>query len=101
MIFDDIRAACARVASEASHVHIVAPALESYASTLTADQLRVLEDDPAHKRLGSDEASAAYVISLDAINFGSGYFPALRKREGMSGYHTIATAWREAAGRLL
>jgi hypothetical protein len=30
--------------------------------------------------------------TLDAINFGSGYFPHLRKRPGMSGYFTVATS---------
>lgn len=35
------------------------------------------------------------MIALDAINFGSGWFPVLRKRPGLSGYQTIATACRE------
>jgi hypothetical protein len=35
------------------------------------------------------------VITLDSVNFGSGYFPHIRKRPGQSGYHTVATAWRE------
>ncbi|MEZ5167114.1 MAG: hypothetical protein R2695_11730 [Acidimicrobiales bacterium] len=34
------------------------------------------------------------MLSLDAINFGSGYFPYLRKRPGMSGYHTVASSLR-------
>jgi Potential Queuosine, Q, salvage protein family len=34
-------------------------------------------------------------LTLDAINFGSGWFPTLRKRPGRSGYHTIATGVRE------
>ena len=29
---------------------------------------------------------------MDAINFGSGWFPTLRKRAGLSGYNTIAAA---------
>ena len=52
-------------------------------------------EDPGRQRLGDDESSAAFVITLDAINFGSGYFPYLRKREGMSGYHTVAGALRD------
>jgi hypothetical protein len=35
---------------------------------------------------------AAFWITLDAINFGSGWFPTLRKRDGRSGYFTIASA---------
>jgi len=35
---------------------------------------------------------AAYFFTLDAINFGSGWFPTLRKRPGSSGYFTVAWA---------
>jgi hypothetical protein len=40
-------------------------------------------------------ADADHVLQLDAINFGSGWFPTLRKRPGMSGYRTIAAAFAE------
>jgi hypothetical protein len=33
---------------------------------------------------------ATYILTLDAINFGSGWFPTLRKRPGASGYYTVA-----------
>ena len=36
------------------------------------------------------EEVCAYWLTLDAINFGSGWFPTLRKRPGCSGYFTIA-----------
>lgn len=58
-------------------------------------------DDPAHVRLGSDLETLSFVVTLDAVNFGSGWFPVLRKPEGRSGYFTIATALRrrfEAGG---
>jgi Potential Queuosine, Q, salvage protein family len=32
------------------------------------------------------------MLTLDAINFGSGWFPTLRKRPGSSGYYTVAWA---------
>jgi len=35
---------------------------------------------------------AAYLLTLDAVNFGSGWFPTLRKRPGSSGYYTVAWA---------
>jgi hypothetical protein len=41
------------------------------------------------------EDLAAYWLTLNAINFGSGWFPTLRKREGRSGYYTIAAGIRE------
>ena len=33
---------------------------------------------------------AAFWLTLDAINFGSGWFPTLRKRAEPTGYRTIA-----------
>jgi len=42
------------------------------------------------------------MLVLDSINFGSGWFPTLRKRPGMSGYFTVASAltdfWRLSGG---
>ena len=39
---------------------------------------------------------------LDSVNFGSGWFPTLRKRPGMSGYFTVASSltdlWRSSGG---
>ena len=32
------------------------------------------------------------MLVLDSINFGSGWFPTLRKRPGMSGYFTVASS---------
>src|SRR5207247_7001 len=38
----------------------------------------------------SEADVASYLLVLDTINFGSGWFPTLRKRPGASGYFTIA-----------
>jgi hypothetical protein len=53
------------------------------------------ELDPGTHYLGEADATLAYVVTLDAINFGSGYFPHLRKRPGMSGYFTVARALKD------
>jgi hypothetical protein len=45
--------------------------------------------------MASDEDTLSYVVTLDAVNFGSGWFPVLRKPEGRSGYFTIAGALRD------
>lgn len=45
------------------------------------------------------ERAAARWLTLDAINFGSGWFPTLRKRPGLSGYGTIAAALGERCDR--
>jgi hypothetical protein len=57
-----------------------------------------LAEHPARDAPGvakDPECRAAFWLSLDAINFGSGWFPTLRKHGGLSGYNTIAAAWRE------
>jgi Potential Queuosine, Q, salvage protein family len=61
------------------------------------------ELDPQRHYLEGDPVDVAdYLLVLDAINFGSGWFPTLRKRTGSSGYFTIASAladrWRAGAG---
>ena len=90
-----IRTACAQVTAQATSVHIDRAQLDAYAHTLLDQDGQVAAEDPGRQRIGDDESAAAFVITLDAINFGSGYFPYLRKRDGMSGYHTVAAALRE------
>jgi Potential Queuosine, Q, salvage protein family len=49
-------------------------------------------DPVRHYLEGSRAEVATYLVTLDAINFGSGWFPTLRKRPGCSGYYTVAWA---------
>jgi hypothetical protein len=86
---DRVRSACARVAAESRFVRIEADAVEEYARTL-AEQPPT-EPDPRTQLLeGGREQLAAFAICLDAINFGSGWWPTIVKRDGLSGYGTIA-----------
>lgn len=85
-----VRDGCARVAREARWVRLEPTALPDYAQRLQGQPL--VHYDPTHHYLGDTETTLAYVITLDAVNFGSGYFPALRKRPGLSGYFTIASS---------
>lgn len=94
-VCDQIRDRCRWVSEQASHVHIDPERVSAYAREFPVSERGRVGDDPAHHRLDDPEATAAFVVSLDAINFGSGWFPTIRKRPGMSGYHTIATSWRE------
>jgi hypothetical protein len=96
-LLDDIRTACARVSDEAEWVHIDHGRLDSYAGELPPRLGEIGAVDPGRVRTGDDEATASFVIALDAINFGSGYFPYIRKRPGMSGYFTIASSLRDHA----
>ena len=89
MLPDEIRAACARVAARARHVRVVEDAIEPYAATLPA------ESPPAPDLEGATlEERAAFSLTLNAINFGSGWFPTLRKAPGMSGFRTVEAGLR-------
>src|SRR5829696_478532 len=59
-------------------------------------------DADRHYLEGAPEQGAHYMLVLDSINFGSGWFPTLRKRPGMSGYFTVASSltdfWRSEGG---
>ena len=84
---DEVRRSCAQLAESARWVSIDLGRLGSVEPGPTP------ELDPEHHYLeGSPEDVAMYILTLDAINFGSGWFPTLRKREGCSGYHTVAWA---------
>jgi hypothetical protein len=89
MLTDRIRAAAARVAERARHVRIVEEAIEPYAATLPA------QSPPAPDLEGATlEQRAAFSLTLNAINFGSGWFPTLRKAPGMSGFRTVEAGLR-------
>jgi Queuosine salvage protein len=86
---DDIRAAAARVAQAARYVRIREQAIEGYARTIPPVA------PPAPDLEGADEETrAAFSLQLNAINFGSGWFPTLRKQPGMSGFRTMEAGLR-------
>ena len=93
-VLEEVRRTCAAVAEQASRVSIDPDALDRYGGALL-DAPREPDDDPGRMRLETVEDTVAFVVALDAINFGSGWFPVLRKRAGMSGYHTVASIFRE------
>ena len=80
-----VREHCAAVAASARHVSIDLDA----AGRIEPGPAPVL-DPERHYLEGSRVVVAAYMLTLDAINFGSGWFPTLRKRPGSSGYYTVA-----------
>ncbi len=94
---DQVRATAREIAESARHVRI------------DADRLAALDPGPPpdldaerHFLEGSPEEVAHFMLVLDSINFGSGWFPTLRKRPGMSGYFTVASSltdfWRSSGG---
>jgi len=87
-----VRDGCKAVAEQARHVHINNDLIPRYAAALSADLMRGPTIDRATHYLGHGNDTLAFIITLDAINFGSGYFPHLHKRPQMSGYFTIASS---------
>jgi hypothetical protein len=94
-LFDQVRVTCREVAAQAEAVRIDFDLLPGYAASLPFDELASPEHDPRHHYLGQGEATLTFFLVLDTINFGSGYFPHLRKRPGLSGYFTVATTLTE------
>src|SRR5579862_6663453 len=87
---DEVRAYCAKVAASARSVRIDPDALAACEAQPEATL------DPELHTLDSDaETIARSMLTLDAINFGSGWFPTLRKDPGRGGYATIARAVKE------
>ena len=94
---DQVRITAREIADSARRVRI------------DAGRLAALDPGPApaldaerHFLEGSPEEVAHFMLVLDSINFGSGWFPTLRKRPGMSGYFTVASSltdfWRASGG---
>jgi hypothetical protein len=94
---DGVRAHGARITAQARFVRIDLEALEGLQPGPPPEL-----DAQRHYLEGLDADVADYLLVLDTINFGSGWFPTLRKRAGSSGYFTVAWAladrWRAAAG---
>jgi hypothetical protein len=94
---DIVRAYGKHIAAEARSVRIDLDALEAL------DPGEPPQLDPQRHYLEGPAADVAdYLLVLDAINFGSGWFPTLHKRAGCSGYFTVAWSladrWRAGAG---
>src|SRR5258708_186643 len=94
-LLDQVREAAEATSNSAKSVAIQHEAIEAYAASLPLGAARAPELDPATHFFGEPDATLAYVVQLDAINFGSGYFPRLGKRPGMSGYFTVASSLKD------
>lgn len=94
-IFAAIRTACAAASARARSVRILDRGLRELADGLSGPAADPSSGDPAHRPRKTAAETIAFVVTLDAVNFGSGWFPHLVKRPGCSGYFTIATALAE------
>jgi hypothetical protein len=94
-IFDEVRAAAEWVAAQARLVRIDDARLREFATELPVGEIESPVLDAGAHLLGKGTDTLAYFVILDAVNFGSGWFPKLRKRPGCSGYFTVATSLTE------
>ncbi|CAN5554218.1 hypothetical protein BH20ACT17_BH20ACT17_18530 [soil metagenome] len=82
---DEVRETCARIAAGAQWVALDLEAL-GRVEPGPPPQL----DATRHYLEGTERDVALYMLVVDAVNFGSGWFPTLVKRPGCSGYFTVA-----------
>jgi hypothetical protein len=84
---EEVRAHAAQVVGRARRVRID---LDRVGAIEPGPEPRL--DPDRHVLDGEPDEVAAYLLTLTTINFGSGWFPTLRKRAGMSGYFTVASS---------
>ena len=94
-LFAYIREACAEVTRRARMVRIDGEELERFAAFLAQTRPTPPSLDPAHLAFSEEATTVAFALTLNAINFGSGWFPHLKKNGELSGYRTVATALRK------
>jgi len=94
-----VRQAAAYVAGKARSVHICYDKLTDYARMLalqsTGPQMTALDQNTLGAA-GTVEETAAYVLALDAINFGSGYFAVAKQKNLGLEYADLALSLRRA-----
>src|SRR5689334_8268828 len=79
-ICQQIRDSCRAIAERTKHVRINHDRIDDYAISLPLQKAIAPTLDPATHYLGEPRDTLAFFLTLDAINFGSGYFPHLKKR---------------------
>jgi hypothetical protein len=94
-LFACVRERAAQVVARARWLRVDDAALSNLAGRLLADPPPAPTWDAATHHVGTPTSRLAFVITLDALNFGSGWFPRLRKRPGLSGYFTVALGLKD------
>jgi hypothetical protein len=93
-LLEAVRHSCAEIAAGARWVSIDLDAAAALFTKLDAEGPAPALDPERHYLEGEPADVADYLLALDAVNFGSGWFPLLSKRltEGrpLSGYFTVA-----------
>ncbi len=88
---DRVRGAAAGVAQRATLVRIDADALDRLAADLDPT---APEPYPEERWSGATDDRVMGVVAWNAVNFGSGWFPHVRKLPGHSGARTLGARWQ-------
>ena len=91
--FDSIRQAASAIAKDAELVRVNYDAVQAYAGQLaTIDAMHLPGEALDAQRWYLDDplGAAAFALCVNCLNFGSGYFPLLKKDSSNSGFNTVA-----------
>jgi Potential Queuosine, Q, salvage protein family len=94
-LLDEVRQAAAFVADHAELVRIDETRLEMFARHLLPQIRAGVRLDRDYFYLGDPKTTLAYVVTFNALNFGSGWWPHLVKIPGRSGSITVMTRLRD------
>lgn len=84
-----VRAAAAAVAQRSGHVTIDVDRLRRYVDELPVASICHPRLEPGALPVGDATDTVHWVMTVNAVNFGSGFFPLLQKRPGLSGSRTV------------
>jgi hypothetical protein len=99
-VFDEIRSSCEYLAGRAEFVQINHSFLPEYSRNLPVEVALNPVMETENHFCGDAKATLAYFITLDSINFGSGYFGSLRLDQGKTGYFTVASRLKAESTRV-
>lgn len=91
-----VRQACSTLSERADLVRIDEGALDRLAGSLDPAPPEPYEEE---RWSGPAPDRAAAIVAWNAVNFGSGWFPHVRKLPGRSGARTLATRWHDHVDR--
>ena len=94
-IFQKIRTTTQAIVQQAQQVKINEDQLEAYIKKLPLEKIDNPPLDPNTHYLGKGVDTLAFFLTLETINFGSGYFPHLKNHIEGSGYFTVAEALKK------
>lgn len=94
-----VRREAAAVMAVAKHVRLDDDALARFAAALARDPLPRPRWDPALHHVGDDASRLAFVVTWNCVNFGSGWFPKVQKRDALSGATTVMVSLKERFDR--